>query len=246
MQNWWNTYFSDVWEPMAHLIKTPEDTVRECEFIDQVMQEYGLSSLLDMPCGAGRIALEMAKQGYQTTGADANPSAIEKAQAKTAKMRKNKPTFTVADMRTFTSDRLFDMSVCAYNSFGYFSDSDNEAFVASVSKALAPGGFWLLENHVLETLLPVFTPKEYWQFGNFVLLEERTIDYHNSRLVGNWTLIMPDGSRKSYQSSVRIYSYRELIALLKKHGFTQFSAYSSYYAEPFEFGADMLLLLAQK
>lgn len=244
--DWWIDYFAEVWEPMAHLIKRKPDTVHEADFIDHLMQEFAFTTLLDVPCGAGRIALEMARRGYEVCGADFNPLAIQKAQAKAQKIKKNQPQFVTADMRKLVLNKQFEMVVCIYNSFGYFTDAENEDFIASVSRSLLPGGYFLLEAHVLETLLPVFTPKEYWRYEDYILLEERTFDVEESRLKGNWTLIDKDGTRKNYTSSVRVYAYRELIALLSAHGFDTFEPMSSYYGDPFNFGDDIMLLLAKK
>jgi len=244
--NWWSDYFSEVWEPLSHLIKVKRDTALECNFLEQLMVEFGHSSLLDIPSGSGRIALEMAKRGFDATGIDQNETAIEKAKLSAQKIKKNRPQFQVGDMRKMHFNHTFDTVICAYNSFGYFSEKDNADSLVCMGNALSEKGFLLLENHVLETLLPVFTPKEYWQYEDYILFEERVFDFQTSRLKGNWTLVDKKGERKHFQSSVRIYSYLELTRLLKTAGFVHFEPYGSYLGEPFEFGDDLMLLLAIK
>lgn len=244
--DWWKDYFARVWEPMSHLIKQKRDTVHECDLLDHLMHEFEMQTLLDVPCGSGRIALEMARRGYEVTGVDFNSQAIQKAKQKAQRMTKNRPSFVQDDMRNMQLDRKFNMAACLYNSFGYFSETENLAFLKSVSNLLTDGGCLLLETHVLETLLPVFTPKEYWRYDEYILLEERVFDFNDSRLKGNWTLIDKSGNRENFSSSVRIYPYHQLIHLLTTCGFTHFEPFGSYHAEPFEMGADMLLLLARK
>ena len=54
----------------------------------------------------------------------------------------------------------FDAALCAGNSFGYFDDEGNRAFLQAVAGALKPGGRFLLESGwVAESLFPNFTER---------------------------------------------------------------------------------------
>ncbi len=242
--DWWIDYFKEGWEPIQERYKTAEDTWNESGFIAEYMLENEYKSVLDVPCGSGRISLALAKDRFEVCGLEYNPDAIKKAKEK-AKAEKLSIDFIVGDMRDMTFNRSFDMVVCAFNSFGYFSDEDNKRFLQSVSDALQPNGTLLLDCHVLETMLPVFSPKSHWRIADFLIVEDRMYDYTSSRLQGTWTIVK-DGKQQSFTSDVRVYSYNELITLLKSVGFTSFEAYGNYYGDAFELGDDGLVLLATK
>lgn len=58
----------------------------------------GVKSILDVSCGIGTQSLGLAELGYQVTGSDLSPEAIERANAE-AERRNLSIEFSVADMR---------------------------------------------------------------------------------------------------------------------------------------------------
>lgn len=244
---WWQDYFRQGWEPVQHLVKTPADTTVECEFIEAIMHENGYQRLLDVPCGSGRIAIELAKRGFDTVGIEYNPDAIDIAQERAKRYRQQKRTrFEIGDMRQLRFEAAFDMVACVFNSFGYFDDADNELFIAGASRALRNGGMMLLDCHILETLLPSWSPSSFWRFEDLVILEERQWDLTNSRMNGQWTFVSPKQPHQQFTSSVRIYGFKELSQLLQKYNLHVTATYNGYAGEEYELGDDSMVLLAQK
>src|SRR3989441_5474268 len=62
--------------------------------------------LLDLACGTGRMALRMAKLGYQVTGVDIVPEMIARARQKAAEQAVS-IDWVVADARTFHLQKQF-------------------------------------------------------------------------------------------------------------------------------------------
>jgi SAM-dependent methyltransferase len=245
--SWWQNYFIEGWEPVQHLVKTRAHTQLESEFIAAIMEENNHKRLLDVPCGSGRIALALAQYGFETVGIEYNPNAIEAAKANAKRRRQQKRThFEVGDMRQLDFNAEFDMAACVFNSFGYFDDADNERFIAGISRALKKNGSFLLDCHVLETLLPAWSPSSFWRFDDLVILEEREWDLAQSRMNGQWTFIKPDAPQQQFNSSVRMYSYKELSELLGKYKLIIESTYSGYDGEPYLMGNDSMLIVARK
>lgn len=106
--------------------------------------------LLDVACGRGRHSLNFAQRGYQVTGVDLAPSAIQKAknQAKNAGVEAQ---FVIGDMRNALHDH-FDLIVNLFTSFGYFpTDEENEQPLKAMAEMLNPNGqIWI------DFLNPVF------------------------------------------------------------------------------------------
>jgi len=56
--------------------------VREAEYIDKLLAKLGVgrgSTVLDLGCGNGRIAISLALKGYKVVGVDISPVFIEDA-----------------------------------------------------------------------------------------------------------------------------------------------------------------------
>ncbi len=247
MNNWWKDYFSEAWPQIQHFIKGKEDTFMETNYIEGILQQKGYQHILDVPCGTGRIAIELAERSYTTCGIDFNEQNIEAAiQNSTAKGVTKQVEWICGDMRSIPFKESFDAAICIFGSFGYFDDANNRIFLQSVYDSLKPGGSFILETHTLETILPIFTHQDFWRFENYWVLEERNFNMETSRIESDWWTLNDDGRQLKHNSSTRIYSYRELILLLQSIGFKHFSAEGSYDGEPYELGAEKLLLVAEK
>jgi len=75
---WYRTFFRGLANDMWRQAVPPELTRKQAEFIaQQGAPPAGL--VLDVPCGNGRIALELAKRGLQVTGVDFSEESIHEA-----------------------------------------------------------------------------------------------------------------------------------------------------------------------
>ncbi|TDW97324.1 class I SAM-dependent methyltransferase [Dinghuibacter silviterrae] len=94
-------------------------------------------SILDVGCGTGQLAAEIAEYGARVTGMDQSPQMIEKARAAYPGL-----PFDVKDVRDFTYGEPFDALFS--NAMLHWVD-DQEAAIASMYLALKPGGRLVLE-----------------------------------------------------------------------------------------------------
>ena len=243
---WWKKYFN-FWNEIQSSVKTDDITKREVDFIEDYVLGFDKSlHILDVPCGQGRVCLELGKRGYKAKGIEYNKASVlyGKEQIKTLGLEK-KVSIVNGDMRKLKYNQKFDVVLCLYNSFGYFPEEENEQFLKGVADALKPGGLFLLDNHILESILPNFSPRSVWRAGKYFIIEDRIFDHTDTCMKGNWQIGLDD-EYQYYQTVVRFYSYKELTKILKKYGFVDFETYSDYKANPFETGDDALLLVAKK
>jgi len=99
--------------------------------------------LLDLACGTGRIALRLAKQGYQVTGVDISAAMIEWGRHK-ASQRGISMEWVVADARSFQLQKHFSLIYMLGNAFQLFlTRSDQEAMLERVWEHLLPEGCFL-------------------------------------------------------------------------------------------------------
>ena len=214
-----------------------------------MQQALGLplnSKILDVPCGGGRISLEIASRGYRVTGVDISEPLLEVARHK-ADAQRLAINWERRDMRDLPWLGEFDGAVCFWSSFGYFDEPGNADFLSAVHNALKPGARFLLDTPLLETRLPEIEaePRVWWRTGNLFALEERRFDHENSRVESEWTFLH-DGQIEKKSLSFRLYTYRELRSLLEQAGFGNHLAFGTLDLEPFTLSSTWLYLVTSK
>ena len=93
------------------------------------------SLVLDLGCGYGRVASAFLDAGFEYTGLDISPDAIEQA-----KTRAPAATFIVQDLATWVPSKMYDV-VCVLYVFVHFVDDERwSAFLHNVLASVRPGG----------------------------------------------------------------------------------------------------------
>ncbi len=243
--HWWDTFFiSDLWLEVQRNAWSDEDTRTQAERIEQLTQLKPPARVLDVPCGEGRLSIELAQLGYAVTGVDVTQPLIEIGQRKAHKLQLE-VTFKQGDMRELPWESSFDAVICYWGSFGYFDELGNAKFLQAVLRALKPGGRLLIDTHTAETLFPRYQERGWRQVGEVLVLEDRQWDHLKGRINVSWTFVS-EGQIDRRFSSIRVYTYRELTRLLKTTGFSEYVGYSSLEGEPFRIGASRLVIVATK
>lgn len=242
---WWENFFSGIALDFWRGALTEEQTRAEADFIQKQLQLATGAKILDVPCGNGRISLELAKRGFEPAGVDIAAEFIAEARTESAN-RGLEVAWHNQDMRDLPWPSEFAGAFCFGNSFGYLADEGNESFLKAVSRTLAPGARFVMDvPAVAESLLPTFQERRWFEMGGITLLIDGRFDHEQSRTFTEYTFIR-DGKAEKRPSSQRIYTYYELSNLLNEAGFEIGLAYSSLNEEPFKLGSPRLLLIATK
>ena len=241
---WWEDFFKGDWVDIHASFWTDEESTAQADSIERFLTLEPGSSVLDVPCGEGRIARQLAGRGYRVTGVDRSPALLEFAE-RTAAAAGLDITWEQRDMRDLPWDGTFDAVVCWWGSFGYFEEAGNASFLEATARVLKPGGRLILDNHVVETVLPVFQVRGWEKAGNGFTLTENRWDHTTGRIEGTWTLIV-DGKQTVKQASIRLYTYAELAGLVKGAGFTNVRGVDPTTEVEFQLGSRRLVLIAEK
>ena len=209
-QDWFTTLEEPLWLP-------PDDIGEdEARFIKRALRLRRGQTVLDAPCGAGRIAFHLARAGCSVTGVDLRSSFLRRARRRFRKAELP-GTFVAADMRELDFRSQFQGIYNWFGSFGYFSDEENDALVGSYSHALRPGGRLLIEQVNREYILRNFRAAKEWTKPDGQTIRIRhTWDAKSQRVTGQWTV---DGKTDPQNcSSMRLYTPAQISALLQRHG----------------------------
>jgi SAM-dependent methyltransferase len=245
MTEWWKTFFQGVALDFWRAVVTDEQTRAEADFIQKHLLLSSGAMVLDVPCGNGRLSLELARRGFRLTAVDIAAEFIEEARTKSG-ADGLEIDLRNSDMRDLPWNETFHGAFCFGNSFGYLSDQGNADFLLAVSRTLRPGSRFIIESGAIaECILPVFQPHRSFEIGGITLEIDSVYNHELGRIFTNYTFIR-DGHRDKRPASQRVYSYSELCRLMRTADLNPISAYSSADETPFTLGVQKLLLVCQK
>ena len=215
--NWYEHFFHGVAVDLWLHALPPEYTRNEADQIQRLLGVAPGAEVLDVPCGPGRLSLELAARGYRVTGVDLSPECLGYARSADVDRR---VAWEQRDMRDLPWPARFDAAFCFGNSFGYLDDEGDEAFLRSVAAALTPGGKFVLDTPmVIESLLPQLKERPWYKAGEIHLLVRNDYDASRGRLDTEYTFVS-NGKTEVRHGTHRAYTYRQLHELLEAAGFT--------------------------
>jgi cyclopropane fatty-acyl-phospholipid synthase-like methyltransferase len=126
------------------------------EVIRLIEQGKFESPVLDLGCGTGDNAIELARHGLVVKGLDAVPEALERARKKTEEAGvKQSPEFFLGDALRLAESRLKARTVLDCALFHTFSDEERKEYIRGLEAVLSPGGrLHILSFSELETRQP--------------------------------------------------------------------------------------------
>jgi SAM-dependent methyltransferase len=187
-------------------------------------------SVLDLACGAGRHSILFAQKGFEVVGVDLSSNLLESARLKSFEL-KLPISFINSDLRTFNTDRKFDLILNLFTSFGYFdSDEENEKIFSIASELLNMEGTFVFDFFNPEFIIENLTPHSIDKYENFTIEQFRYIE--GGRIVKKIKIISSDGV-KEFNESVKMYDLKWITESLQKKGFRIVNKFGNYDGEGF-------------
>jgi len=243
---WWEELFGEDFGRANAKLK-PVQITHEADFIEESLGVAKGGVVLDLACGAGYHAVELAKRGYGVVGYDLSLYQLAVA-ADVAQEAGQKLNLLQGDMREMAFEEMFDGIYCWNTSFGYFEEEKNVAVAQRVFRALRPGGMFLLDVANRDFVVD-HQPSQTWFEGEgSVCMDDMNVDFITSRLRVKRSLIVDDGRTLECAYSIRLYSLHELGKVLHDVGFRVTEA-SGHPATPgvfFGASSPRIIILAQR
>ena len=241
MSRWQSNFFRGVALDFWRLAMTPEITKTEVEFLERALAIAPGARLLDVPCGNGRHAIELAKRGCRVTGVDQAAEYIEEA--------RNAPDdaeWILGDMSDLPWSNTFDGAYCMGNSFCYLDRDAAPKFLQAIARCLKPGGrFALASGMAAESILPTLQPKRWHRTGDILTLSEARYDPAEGRLDVDYTFIR-NGEVETRPTSSYCLTVAEMRRMHADAGLDTIEL-SAWGADgPYRLGSPGLLMVSEK
>lgn len=237
-ESFWQTTFPHMFPPSRFAAAAAE--------VDQLLALAGCSGgrVLDLACGPGRHAIELAARGFAVTGVDRSAFLLAHARARAAAQGLT-IEWVHADMRDVELPGGFDLALSLFTSFGFFADdADNQRVLAQVAGMLRPGGTLVLDVGGKEVLARIFEPTASREVPGGLVVHRRRVTDDWCRLANEW-LLVEDGRVTTFRFQHWIYSARELREMCRRAGFASIAVYADYAGAPYGPEASRLVIVAQ-
>jgi len=241
--DWWKDFFGGLVVDFWKAAMTPEVTRAEADFLVRTLRLGPGSRVLDVPCGAGRLAIELAERGCCMTGVDISSEFLEAGRS-TARERDLEIEWRQSDMRDLPWESAFDAAFCGGSSFGFFDDAGNAAFLAAASRTLRPGGRFFADFKAAESILPNFRESREIDLEDLRFEAKNRYDPQTGTMESVY-VITRGGRSETKRAVTRIYTTREILRMLSDAGFEGFEISGSLEGEPFRLGSPNLLVVAR-
>jgi SAM-dependent methyltransferase len=133
------------------LLYRDKDYAAEARHVHEILQKHapGVRSLVELGCGTGAHAAELASLGYEVVGVDMSDGMLAAAAARKAELpavQAERIAFSHGDARSVRLGRQFGAVVSLFHVISYqTSNSDLTAAFATASAHLEPGGVFVFD-----------------------------------------------------------------------------------------------------
>jgi SAM-dependent methyltransferase len=244
-RGWQQDFFRDIALDCWRAVIPQLPTLAEADFLGRVFKENQADHVLDLACGSGRHALELARRGLRVTGVDLSAESIAEAQTAGAANAR----FVCADMldlsRATLPDAPYDGAYCFGNSIGFFDRSDLRKFLTGLAAVLRPGARFVVDTGMIAESILASMPKGRWfRFGDLFMLSEHRYQPRDGRLDIDYTFIRGDTIVTRPTASF-VFTLAEFCRLFADAGFATVDTLATLEGAPFGVGSPRLLLVTQ-
>lgn len=142
--------FNPLYAEKYDLFYAEKNYIGECDLIESALKKFARgtpNTVIDIGCGTGSHAIELAKRGYNVTGVDLSQSMINEAEKKASSLTYTHPLkWSCGDARNFNASKTFDLGIMMFAVVGYLtSNQDVLDGLINIRKHLEKGALFMCD-----------------------------------------------------------------------------------------------------
>lgn len=139
--------FDSQYAEQYDLLYAHKNYVEECNLVEAAVGRFAArrpASILDVGCGTGQHAIELASRGYQVAGVDLSESMLRLARSHADRLSlAQRPEWVRGDARKFDLDRQFDLAIMMFAVVGYLTTNQDVTLgLRNIRRHLNPGALF--------------------------------------------------------------------------------------------------------
>jgi len=226
-------WYKKIWTLGIQEMSWVEQTKTQVDFLWDVLQLDGHEAILDLACGFGRHAIELASRGCKVVGVDITMDYVEEAR-KQAISKGLDSEFICADLRDLQYLHEFDVVLnLADGAIGYLEDDqENLKIFDLISSALKLGG-----KHIMDVCNGGYAAKHFpgrnWVLGSqsmsladFEWDPQRSVMFYGGLEFKYGEIFTKP--EKIYCNPTRLYNLGELSEIFQKRGMLIQGAFANF------------------
>ena len=210
--------------------------------ISQILKNNKIekAKILDLACGTGVLALELAKLGHSVKGIDISPHMIEMAKSKSTDHLDI--SFEIKDMTDFSFDEKYDLVICTFDSLNYIIDLKNlKTVFVNISKVLLDKGFFVFDCNTEKLYLS--RHKGQYERELKGLRFTQKLKYNRDTKIAKTIFEFPDGEKETHKQ--RPYNLEEITKILTECDFEVLKTYADFEKRPYCNESERLICVAK-
>ncbi len=240
-KDWFETWFGS---PYYKILYKHRDEPEAQAFIEKLLQHLQPPDgckMLDIACGDGRYARQLAEHGFDVTGIDLSLHHIEIAKEHEA----DNLHFFVHDMRMPAYINYFDYAFNFFTSFGYFAhDRDHLLAAKSFARALKKGGTLVIDYMNAVNVTRNLVPQDTITRGSYTFHINRHVE--RKHFIKDIRFTDADNKPRHFTESVAAFELADFEKIFNTAGLSLTATFGDYKLQAFDANTSPRLIMAFK
>ena len=241
-----DTFFEGVYRDVWRKLIQPSLSEAECDFVESEAQLQKGDSVLDLMCGYGRHAVELARRGYVVTAVDNAGPYIDEIKATAANEALQVEAFATSALEVELT-RKYKAILCMGNSFAFFDRADAVALLKKVASHLEKDGIFIINSWAIaEIAIKYFKEKDWCEVDGYKYMMDNQFKFHPSRIESEHTIVTKEGRVEVLNGIDYVFTLSELEGMFKEASLTIRGLYSTLRKRPFKMGDNKIYIVIEK